>query len=184
MQIRNLHTLFYIPNVNEMGCHWVLPFCTFFKCSLLAWWWPLAVETCSHSVIYCINYLLYWCCVLTLCNILYNCYCTTGWLLSKKIKIKIVCFVGCIVRWRFVTKLRSQYDFYYRFCHLPHFIAPCIVPVFFSSPPFFQRFHLSIRVPSNSKHNARGISLLNQASHIPYSWNCGAVLVCQLTTRH
>jgi hypothetical protein len=82
---KNFHTLFYIPNVNEMGCHWVLPFCTFFKCSLLAWWWPLAVETCSHSIIYCIHYLLYWCCcVLTLYNILYNCYCTTGWLLSKK----------------------------------------------------------------------------------------------------
>jgi len=70
------------------------------------------------------------------------------------------------------------------FCRLRHFIAPCILSVFFSSPPFFQRFHLSIRVPSNSKHNARGISLLPHASHIPYSWNCCAVLVCQLTTRH
>ena len=57
-----------------MGFHWVLPFCTFNKRSLLVWWWPLAVETCSHSVINRIHYLLYWCCcVQTLYNILYVC---------------------------------------------------------------------------------------------------------------
>jgi len=31
------------------------------------------------------NISLYWCCVLTVYNILYNCYCTTGRLMSKKI---------------------------------------------------------------------------------------------------
>jgi len=51
----------------------------------LAWWWQCMVETCSHSVTYCIHYItILMCCVLTVCNILYNCYCTTGWLPVKK----------------------------------------------------------------------------------------------------
>ena len=55
----------------------------------MAWWRPFTVETCSHSVTYCIHYItILMCCVLTVYNILYNCYCTTEWLLKKKKKKK------------------------------------------------------------------------------------------------
>ena len=34
------------------------------KSSLLAWWWPFTVETCSHSVTYCVHYIT----ILMLCT--------------------------------------------------------------------------------------------------------------------